>query len=235
MLGFGFRPGGAEKRGSMGRWTGLGAAVAVLMAAGSAAVARPALGQEEASDPAKPQRHFRVERPADLSDADALSVYSRILDDMVAGYRLSGDTTARDFRAWRRFNKAPYRSQTHGERFVNNYGNATAKAYGAYEKAGSLPVGSILAKDSFAVTSSGDVFTGPLFLMEKMPAGFNAASRDWRYSMIMPDGSLFGVTGGSGSARVEFCITCHQAAGDERDHLFFMPEAYRVRILRLND
>ncbi len=39
--------------------------------------------------PQKPTRHFRVERPASLTGADALTIYNRILDDMVAGYRLS--------------------------------------------------------------------------------------------------------------------------------------------------
>ena len=47
--------------------------------------------------------------------------------------------------------------------------------------------------------------------------------------MVMPDGSLFGKTKGEGSAKVEFCITCHQAAGDDNDHLFFFPAEVRVR------
>ena len=60
---------------------------------------------------------------------------------------------------------------------------------------------------------------------------FSPAGRDWRYTMIMPDGSLFGTTNGDGSARVEFCVTCHRAAGDDRDHLFFLPQEYRRRFL----
>ena len=175
-----------------------------------------------------PQRHFRIEQPAELSGSDALSLYQRILDDVVAGYRLSGDAVARDYRTWQRYNSAPYRSATHGERFVNNYANARGAAYGRYEDSGSLPPGAIMAKDSFAVTASGDVFTGPLFLMEKMDAGFNPPSRDWRYTMIMPDGSLFGTTGGQGDERVTFCITCHAGAGDDQDHLFYVPEDYRL-------
>jgi hypothetical protein len=49
--------------------------------------------------------------------------------------------------------------------------------------------------------------------------------------MIMPDGSLFGITNGEGSDRVEFCVTCHKLAGDQNDHLFYIPERYRVRFL----
>ena len=212
---------------------GLAACAGVFLSASDggrrAAAEEPALREEYE----KPKRHFKVDRPADLSDAAALTVYMRVIDDMTAGYRLSGDESTGAYRTWRRYNKAPYRSSTHGQRFVNNYANALAKAYGRYENAGDMPKGAVLAKDSFAVTARGDVFSGPLFLMEKMPAGFSPKSRDWRYTMIMPDGSLFGRTKGEGSGRVEFCITCHATAGAENDHLFFVPKVQRVRIFSL--
>ena len=85
----------------------------------------------------------------------------------------------------------------------------------------------MIAKDSFAVTEDGGVHPGPMFVMEKMPAGFNDASGDWRYTMIMPDGSIFGVTDGTGSKRVEYCISCHLAR-EAHDHLYFVPEAFRL-------
>ena len=201
---------------------------AFLVAA--AALAGAALAQSDVS-PQKPTQHFRVERPAGLTGADALTIYNRILDDMVAGYRLSGLSFADRYRLWSRYNTVPYRSAQHGERFVNNYGNDLAKSYRHFEAAGEMAVGAILVKDSFAVTKRGDVFSGPLFVMEKMSTGFNLESRDWRYTMIMPDGSLFGVTNGEGSNRVEFCVTCHKLAGDEKDHLFYIPKRYRVRFL----
>lgn len=191
-----------------------------------------ALAQE--SDPTRPSRHFRVERPADLSGPQALTVYNRIFDDMVAGYRISGDASAAGYRTWARFNSVPFRSETHGERYVNTYANGIGEPYGRYEAAGTMPRGTILAKDSFAVTTRGDVFSGPLFLMEKMAPGFKAEARDWRYTMIMPDGSVFGVTNGQGSERVEFCIACHEAAGDQLDHLFFPPEDFRQKIFKLD-
>jgi len=176
----------------------------------------------------KPTRHFQIDRPAELSDAAALTVYQRVLDEMVAGYSLSRDENAEAYRGWRRYNKTPYRSATHGQRFVNNYANMAAKAYGKYEQAGEMPAGAAIAKDSFAVTARGDVFLGPLFVMEKMAEGFNARSGDWRYTMIMPDGSLFGRTKGEGDKRVEFCITCHLSVA-ESDHMFFVPKGNRVR------
>ncbi len=211
------------------------AASGFLLAAGilTDPLAPSAAAEEGQAAPelARPTRHFRVERPADLSDADALTIYDRILDDMIASYRLSRLPYAESYRTWRRYNTAPYLSSEHGNRYLNNYANALADAYGKYEDVGTLPEGAVVAKDSFTVTDRGDVFTGPLFVMEKMPPGFNPAGRDWRYTMIMPDGSLFGTTNGDGAARVEFCVTCHREAGDDRDHLFFLPKQHRRRFL----
>jgi hypothetical protein len=186
------------------------------------AMSRDAMAQDSA-----PTKHFSVGNLAELSDADAENIYRRLAGPLKKGYRLSNHPVARAYRSWSRFNTAPYRSETHGERFVNNYANGIGRAYGSFEEAGDLPVGSVAAKDSFAVTAAGDVTAGPLFIMEKMPQGFNEKSRDWRYTMIMPDGSVFGVTNGADSQKVQFCITCHQRAGAANDHLYFLPDAYR--------
>ena len=145
---------------------------------------------------------------------------------MAAGYRLSGDETARAFRGWKRANTAPYLSSSHGRRYLNNFVNPKGVAYLEFEKAGRLPVGSIIAKESFSVSADGKASVGPLFVMEKMPKGFNYVSGDWRYTMIMPDGQILGVTKGKGSAAVKFCISCHLAK-ERQDHLFFLPKAYR--------
>ena len=78
------------------------------------------------------------------------------------------------------------------------------------------------------MTDRADVLSGSLALMEKMAPGFNPEGRDWRYTMILPDGTLFGTTKGENAERVEFCMDCHIAAGEDQDHLFFVPEAYRT-------
>lgn len=200
---------------------------AAVLAGGAPLPGAPARAQDQ-NDPRYPRRHFRIEHPAGLTGAGAETIYRRIRDDMIAGYRLSGAAYADVYRRWPRFNKVPYRSAQHGERYINNYANDTARAYGRFEAAGVMPVGSVLVKDSFAVTESGDVFSGPLFAMEKMPRGFNPPGRDWRYTMIMPDGSLFGTTAGEGKAQVEFCVTCHNLAGKANDDLFYVPDEYRV-------
>ena len=178
-------------------------------------------------DPDQPRRHFRIRRPARLTPAEAEETYRQLVDELVAGYAPADHPAARDYRNWRRFNSAPYLSATHGNLYINNYVNEAGRAYGRFENAGILPVGTIIAKDSFVVERNGEARPGPLFIMEKMPKGFNYVSGDWRYTQIMPDGVFFGETLGEDAERVAFCIGCHLAV-EQQDHLFFIPAPYRV-------
>lgn len=178
-------------------------------------------------DLAKPRRHFRLSNPADLSASDAAALYVILKDVLRAGYMRSGHTVGQKYQNWQRYNTAPYLSVTHGNHYLNNYANPVADAYGKFEKAGEFPVGSVVAKDSFTAVESGEIVLGPLFVMEKMPAGFNYVSGDWKYAMIMPSGDIFGETNGENSERVEYCIGCHLAV-EQQDHLFFVPRTYRV-------
>lgn len=174
-------------------------------------------------DPNKPRRHFRVKDVADLPDQEREALYRDLQQRLHSGYAISGDDTAKSYPRWTRLNTAPYLSATHGRRFVNNYANRLASAYSRHEDAGRLPVGAIVVKDSFVVAKDGTLTPGPLFIMEKMAKGFSYVSGDWRYSMIMPDGSFFGETNGANKGRVEFCISCHLAQ-EKHDHLFFVPQ-----------
>ncbi len=183
---------------------------------------------KQAEDPSGPRRHFRLRNPARLSGEEAERLYGQIKQEMAKCYGISKLPATGDYLNWKRYNNAPYPSVSHGNRFVSNYANSEAGAYGRYEQTGRLPVGSILAKDSITVGKDGVAIPGALFLMEKMPAGFNYVSGDWRYTMVMPDGSIFGITNGVGSERVKFCISCHLAV-EKQDHLFFIPDEYRVK------
>ena len=152
-----------------------------------------------------------------------------MIDEMLAAYAPSGVAGADNYTNWPRFSQRAYVSDTHGGRFVQNYANAAAaEAYGWFEDIGTMPVGGVLAKDSFVAMGNGGLAVGPLFMMEKMAAGFSADTGDWRYTMIMPDGSVAGQTGGAGSEVMQFCADCHGAVAEDQDHLWFLPEEFRV-------
>ena len=171
--------------------------------------------------------HIRIHDPRGLSPEEAEKIYDAMLDRMVTGYAKSGLNNM-DYRAWPRFNTSPYVSDQHGARFVNVYINQNADQFFTASDQEPMPIGTIVIKDSISAVESGGIARGPLFVMEKMPPGFKPDFGDWRYSMIMPNGKLFGITGGPGNRAVEFCGECHlQVAG--RDHLFELPEEYLKR------
>ncbi len=164
----------------------------------------------------------------DLTTEQKVTLYNCLLPQMARAYGKSDNEIAVNFTSYRLYSNQPYISANHAERYVQNYANDTARAYGAYEKAGRFPAGTKLAKPSFTVSGLGRAAIGPLFLMEKMEAGFSKESHDWRYTMIMPDGTVFGTTNGAGAANVEFCIGCHLAVSPDQDSVMLLPEEYRV-------
>ncbi|MGE3289798.1 MAG: cytochrome P460 family protein [Geminicoccaceae bacterium] len=168
--------------------------------------------------------HFLLEDPATLTESDAVRVYESVRAVLRDNYALSGLPAAAAYQDWPRFNRAPYRSATHGERFVNNYTNRLARDYGSGQP---MPVGAVLAKDAVTVKHDGQFYPGPLALMEKMPPGFDPDGHDWRYTLVMPDGTVLGTTRGANDEQVAFCRNCHATAGADHDFLFFVPEAFR--------
>lgn len=173
-----------------------------------------------------PRRHARLRQPSELNPAEAARVYDLIRGALQKGYGSSGFEGADTYQDLRRYNTAPYESAAHGNHYLNNYANDIAARYGEFERAGKLPVGSILFKDSFSVARSREIIIGPLFIMRKMEAGFNWVTGDWQYIQIQPDGEVLGMTKGKNAERVEYCIACHLAR-EQYDHLYFIPNDYR--------
>jgi len=168
--------------------------------------------------------------PVDVTADELRAVYDCLRTDMAAAYDKAGLTYVSNYQSWTNVAIAPYESATHGGRYVNNYTNAVGEPrYTLFEEVGTMPSGSVLAKDSFVVNPNGITAIGPLFIMEKMPGGFDAGTDDWRYTMVMPNGSVFGTTGGDGSASVQFCAECHAAVAEGADSLFFLPGEFRAK------
>ena len=183
-----------------------------------------------AAEPGKTELlHPTIANPATLHPERAEEIYQAIRDQLRERYTQSGDPLFHAYQNWKRFTRLPYRSPNHGERFVHHYGNALARGYVKYEKAGELPVGSIVIKDSFTVTNQGQVMTGPLFMMEKMPTGFSSLAGTWRFMMLDPNGVTVGLTGGENENAVRFCAECHAKAGREHDYLYFIPDEARIK------
>lgn len=174
----------------------------------------------------KPRRHLRFRNPANLSNSEAERIYTIIRNALADGYGSSKLPEIADYQNWQRFNSAPYLSATHGNHYLNNYGNELSSDYATPQSVNRLPVGSVLAKDSFSITDTREIILGPLAIMTKMPSGFNRVTGDWKYMEVRADGSIVGETNGKNAAKVDYCIACHLARG-KFDHLYFVPEASR--------
>ena len=170
--------------------------------------------------------HIAVENPAELSHLDANTIYDKLKDQLAEMYALANLVEIEDYQKWTRSNSAPYISATHGQRFVNNYVNEAGKSYNSLKKGSVFPLGTVLAKDSITVTDDGKQFMGAMFVMEKLAAGRNPETADWRYIMVLPDGTLYGDTMGDDPKQMRYCHTCHKVKSDQ-DYVFGVPEDYR--------
>ena len=137
-----------------------------------------------------PSEHFKIEDPAEITAEEAEELYQSIIDRMKNGYAHSDYAAAKYYSQWTRFNKQPYLSAGHGNRFLSNYGNYTASNYLSLQPGEQMAKGAILAKDSFTAKKDGTLLPGALFLMEKLDKGVRAEYGDWRYVMVLPDGCL---------------------------------------------
>ena len=165
----------------------------------------------------------------ELTAAEARAVYSCLKPEMVKAYRKAGVTEVMGYEAWLNVASSPYVAATHGGRYVNNYVDAHGDyRYKKYENAGVMPQGTTLAKDSFVVHASGKVSVGPLFVMEKMNKGWRKSTGDWRYSMLMPNGTVAGRTGMKGMS-MQFCADCHASVAPDQDYIMLLPEENRVK------
>ena len=148
---------------------------------------------------------------------------------MKKAYAKAGIRQVNGYTSWLKINSTFYQSATHGGRYVNNYADSHGDyRYKKFEKAGVLPFGAVLAKDSFVVRPDGKVSIGPLFIMQKMKKGFNKGSGDWRYSMVLPTGKIAGTTKGKGMS-MKFCAECHAGVAPELDHILLVPDEYRMK------
>ncbi|MBL8659926.1 MAG: cytochrome P460 family protein [Rhodospirillales bacterium] len=169
-----------------------------------------------------PHEHFAIENAAKLDKGEASAAYKSLIEVMARGYGASAEPAARRYLDWRRFNDAPYPSAAHGNRYVNNYANFKAATAGYGQPGSVMPRGAVIVKDSFTASEAGRFWPGALFIMEKLAHDASPETGDWRYVMIMPDGSTFGDSR-LDSPRMTFCHDCHaERAGD--DYLFFVPK-----------
>jgi len=122
-----------------------------------------------------------------------------------------------DYLRYRKVTDAPFQSLDHGNRWVDVYVNEIGAA--AYLSGAPVPVGTIVVKTSWLDDrGKPGAVEGPLFVMEKRPAGYAPARDDWYYAIrwANPPAREAARFGGpfywrGASPKVAFCWECHDS------------------------
>jgi len=159
--------------------------------------------------------------PFDLDDAAVTALYACIEAKMAEGYAKDGNAIGSEFRAWAATATRPAVAGPHGERFLNTFANdIAAEQYLKFEEEGfTMPVGSVLAKESFRI-KDGKAVVGPLFIMTKLEEGGAPDAGDWLYDALLPNGKTMKIS-------QSFCADCH-LGWDYRDSLAYPLEDVRL-------
>ncbi len=159
----------------------------------------------------------------DLTTEQVTALYECIKTELRAGYEKKGLEHTKEYQSWKPVATAPANAGVHGKRFLTAFVNEVG--YDEYVKfsdeRGPMPVGTVIAKESFNVSKKGKVKKGPLFLMTKVAAGGDADEfGNWIYGVVSPKG-------GKVNAKQKFCHGCHGNYEDQ-DSLGYPLEDVRV-------
>jgi hypothetical protein len=127
-------------------------------------------------------------------------------------------------------NARPWRSRTHGNRWVNTYVSSEAKA--AYDQGDPLPEGALVVKESFEDEGGKpSAVPGPLSVMRKGKVQASPATGGWEYALSWerpvpgnPEGILRPIRQLPGDPALASCVKCHNRF-KATDHLGGVPEA----------
>lgn len=189
-----------------------------------------------AAQPVDAEDLCKSDVPVDeLEPEAAKALYDCAIEGLVAGWQSQGHPDAAEYRDWAPASAYAAAQGTHGNRMLFTFANEIAAAeYLKFADEGvEMPVGSIIAKESFSLHGDGEkkgqVKPGPLFLMEKVAKGTFDETANWKYTLITPAGKAWVESGVTDPAKVQqFCHECHSATLEFQDALFYPVEEARV-------
>lgn len=163
-------------------------------------------------------------KKADLTAEQVNGLYDCIKSELREGYASKGGANTKEYTNWKVTATAPAAPGIHGKRFLLTFVNDIG--FDEYVKFAeenvNMPVGSILAKESFNVSKKGKVKKGPLFFMTKVAAGGEADKYgNWVYAAFTPKGKEMKI-------KQAFCSACHNGYEDQ-DDLGYPAEEVRIK------
>ncbi|MGH1419197.1 MAG: cytochrome P460 family protein [Hyphomicrobiaceae bacterium] len=159
----------------------------------------------------------------DMNAQETDAIYACLKDKLAAAYGKAGHEVASKYRNWKAASTRPATPGVHGERFLMTFVNDVG--YDAYtdfkDEDVKMPIGTIIAKESFKANKKNKVAIGPLLIMTKLAEGAAPDFGDWKYSGVAPNGKEFKVS-------QKFCHTCHGVFSTQ-DSLGYPVEDVRVK------
>ena len=159
----------------------------------------------------------------DLTDEQVQALYDCIKEELRAGYAAQGGENTAEYTSWGAAATLPAAPGVHGKRFLMTFVNDIGfEEYTKFsDERGPMPVGTIIAKESFNVNKKGKVAKGPLFFMTKAAAGGEADQYgNWVYAAFSAKGKAMKI-------KQKFCHDCHGAYEDQ-DSLGYPVADYRI-------
>mgnify|MGYP000583782055 CR=1 FL=1 len=188
------------------------------------AAAGTALALLAATAPAQAQDNCTFEGDIlDFEQDQIDALYACVSDTLAENYAKEGHEIGSVYREWQPAATGPFAPGPHGNRFLNTFANDIA--YDAYVEYGygedfAMPVGSILAKESYKLRNNGNPRPGPLFIMTKVAAGEADEFDNWVYDAVQPNGKTMKI-------KQSFCHNCH-TSWEDQDSLAYPLEDVRV-------
>lgn len=154
----------------------------------------------------------------EMDEAAVNALYDCMSDRMLEGYTREGDEIAGQYRDWQVTATRAAVAGPHQNRFLLTFVNdIAAEQYLKFEEDITMPVGSILAKESIG-GRNGNAAVGPLFLMTKVADAPEFGN--WFYSGVQPSGKELKIS-------QKFCHDCHGGL-DFQDSMGYPVEEVRL-------
>jgi hypothetical protein len=156
----------------------------------------------------------------EMDDAAVIALYDCMADRMLEAYNKEGDEIAGQYRDWQITATRAAVAGPHQNRFLLTFVNEIgAEQYLKFEEDITMPVGSILAKESIG-GRNGKAAVGPLFLMTKVDDAPEYGN--WFYAGVQPNGKELKIS-------QKFCHDCH-GGFDFQDSMGYPVEEVRLTV-----
>lgn len=161
----------------------------------------------------------------DLSQEELNTHYQCSRDELVKSYQKKGNELALKYTEWKPVATGPAKPGVHSNRYLMTYVNPIGYDLYVQYKVGAdveFPIGTVAAKESYKIKSSGKLKKGPLLVMTKVGNEAAPKTDGWVYSGVKGSGATFKVS-------QKFCHNCHQAWTGTQDSLGYPVESVRLK------